>query len=148
MDAISLLTGDHRTVETLFQQFEGEPDLVRRHDVGDRIIAELAVHAEIEETWFYPEVRRAAPDAAELTDEALHEHALVKQTLGQLQAMQAEDAGYVPLMRRLKGMVQHHVQEEENELFPKACAAMSKDELAEIGTRMKQRKEEAAAARA
>jgi hemerythrin superfamily protein len=140
MDAISLLTDDHRTVEALFQQFEGESDLVRRHDVGEQLISELTVHAEVEETWFYPEARRATPGAEQLTEEALHEHELVRQTIGQLETMQPEDAGYVPTMQRLKRMVQHHVQEEENELFPKVSAAIGKDRLGDIGGRIEQMK--------
>jgi hemerythrin superfamily protein len=138
VDPISLLTDDHRRVETLFQQFDGEPDPVRRHDVGEQITRELTIHAEVEETCFYPEARRAGGEVEQLTGEALHEHALVMQAIAQAEAMRPEDPAYLALMRRLKLMVLHHVQEEENELFPRACAAIDKDRLAEIGSRIEE----------
>jgi hemerythrin superfamily protein len=136
MNAIALLTEDHRKVEALFQQFEGEADPVRRRDVGDRILSELTVHAEVEETHFYPQARSATPGAEELTDESLQEHRQVKDTISQIETMQPEDGGYVPAMQRLKQLVQHHVQEEEGELFPKVSGALGEDRLAEIGARI------------
>jgi hemerythrin superfamily protein len=144
MDAISLLKDDHRKVEALFQQFEGEADPVRRGDVADRIMTELTGHAEAEETHFYPAARRATPGAEELTEESLREHQQVKELIGTLEAMQPEDAGYVPTVQRLKQAVQHHVQEEENELFPKVSEALGQDRLAEIGSRIAEMKQAAA----
>ena len=136
MNAIALLTEDHRQVEALFQQFEGEADPVRRRDVGDSLMAELTQHAEVEETCFYPEVRTATPGAEGLTEESLEEHRQVKAVIAQIEAMQPEDAGYVPAMQQLKQLVQHHVQEEEGEMFPKVAAAMGEDRLTEIGARI------------
>jgi hemerythrin superfamily protein len=140
MNAIALLTEDHREVEALFQQFEGEADPVRRRDVADSIMRELTVHAEVEETYFYPAVRDATPGAAELTEESLKEHGQVKQVIGQIETMQPEDSGYVSAVQRLKQLVQHHVQEEEAELFPKVSAALGEDRLAEIGARIDEMK--------
>jgi len=136
MNAIALLTEDHRKVEALFQQFEGEPDPVRRHDVGDSILSELTVHAEVEETHFYPAARDATPGAEELTEESLKEHDQVKQVISQIETMQPEDSGYVHAMQRLEQLVRHHVQEEEGELFPKVSAALGEDRLGEIGARI------------
>lgn len=144
MNAISLLTEDHREVEALFQQFEGEADPVRRRDVGDSILSELTVHAEAEETYFYPEVRNATPGAEELTEESLKEHQQVKDVIAQIEAMQPEDSGYVPAVQRLKQLVQHHVQEEEGELFPKVSAALGEDRLDEIGTKIDEMKKASA----
>ncbi len=144
MNAIALLTDDHRKVEALFQQFEGEADPVRRGDVGDSIMAELTAHAEAEETYFYPEARSATPGAGELTDESLKEHQQVKDVIAQIEGMQPEDAGYVPAMQRLKQLVQHHVQEEEGELFPKVSAAMGEERLSEIGSRIDEMKKASA----
>jgi hemerythrin superfamily protein len=140
MDAIALLTDDHRKVEALFAQFEGESDPVRRRDVGDRIITELTVHTEAEETHFYPAARDATPGAAGMTDEAQKEHDQVKQVIHQVEAMQPEDSGYMPAMQRIKQLVQHHVQEEEGELFPAVAAALGGDRLEEIGSRIDEMK--------
>lgn len=136
MNAITLLTEDHRKVEALFQQFEGEADPVRRGDVADQIMTELTVHAEVEETCFYPEARTATPGAEELTEESYKEHGRVKQTISQIESMQPEDGGYVRAVQRLKQLVQHHVEEEEGELFPTVSAAMGEDRLSEIGARI------------
>lgn len=144
MNAIALLTDDHRKVEALFQQFEGEADPVRRRDVADSIMSELTVHAEVEETYFYPEARTATPGAEELTGESLKEHRQVKDTISQIETMQPEDSGYVPAMQRLKQLVRHHVQEEEGELFPKVAAAMGEGRLGEIGTRIEEMKKASA----
>jgi hemerythrin superfamily protein len=140
MNAIAMLTDDHRKVEALFQQFEGEADPVRRRDVGERIMAELTLHAECEETYFYPAVRNATPGAEELTEESLKEHQQVKDTIGQIETMQPEDSGYVPAMQRLKQLVQHHVQEEEGEMFPKVSGALGEDRLAKIGEQIESMK--------
>ena len=144
MNAIALLTHDHRQVEALFQQFEGEADPVRRRDVADSIMSELTVHAEVEEAQFYPAVRGATPGAEELTAESLKEHDGVKQVIAQIETMQPEDSGYVPAVQRLKQLVQHHVQEEEAELFPKVAAAMGEDRLVEIGAKIDEMKKASA----
>jgi len=144
MNAIALLTADHRKVEALFQQFEGEADPVRRRDVADSIMSELTVHAEVEETHFYPAARGATPGAGELTEESLKEHAQVKRVISQIEAMRPEDSGCVPTMQRLKQLVQHHVHEEEGELFPKVSAALGEDRLSEIGTRIDEMKKASA----
>jgi hemerythrin superfamily protein len=144
MDVISLLTQDHREVETLFQQFEGEADPIRRGDVGEKIMTELTVHAEGEETFFYPQIRDAAPGTEELTEESYKEHGEVKQVIGQIEAMQPEDSGYVPTVQRLKQLVQHHVQEEENELFPKVRQALGAEKLEQIGAQIDEMKKASA----
>jgi hemerythrin superfamily protein len=144
MDAIALLSQDHRQVEALFQQFAGESDPVRRRDVGDRIMAELTLHAEVEETFFYPEASGATPGAGELTEDSLKEHRQVKDVIGQVEAMQPEDGGYVPAMQRLQQLVLHHVQEEEGELFPMVSAALGADRLEAIGGRIDEMKKASA----
>ena len=140
MDAISLLKDDHRRVETLFQQFEGEADVVRRGDVAGQIISELTLHADAEEAWFYPRARHATAGAERLTDEALQEHRRVRQVIAQLESLRPEDDGYAPTMLRLKRLVQQHVQAEENELFPEVSTVVGQDELDAIGSRISEMK--------
>jgi hemerythrin superfamily protein len=138
MDAIALLSKDHRKVETLFRQYKGEHDLVRRRDVAEQIMAELTVHAEMEESHFYPAARRATPGAESLTGESLEEHSKVRRAIGELERLHPEDSAYHPAMERLEELVQHHVQEEESELFPKVSGALGADRLEEIGSRMEE----------
>lgn len=136
MNAITMLESDHRKVETLFTQFTSDTDLLRRRGVAEQIITELTVHAEIEETHFYPAAATATPGARELVGESEKEHAEVKRVIGALERMHPEDAGYASTIERLEQLVQHHVEEEEGELFPKVAEALGSARLEEIGRSM------------
>src|SRR5262249_4906288 len=112
MNAIDLLKDDHREVERLFSEFlaseDSEPD--QREDIFQQIEKELLVHGDIEEKIFYPAVKDAAP---EKVTEAIHEHAQVKQILGDMLELEIEDEGFEKKLTLLMETVQHHVQEEE-----------------------------------
>ena len=146
MDAITLLKEDHKTVAALFKQFEALTDraLKMKKTVVAKIIRELAVHAAIEEMLFYPAVRAAAKakeskasDAADdLVLESLEEHHIVKWTLSELEKMNPEDERYDAKMDVLMESVRHHVEEEQEDLFPKARRLMGDKALAELGERM------------
>ena len=142
MDAIALLRQDHRAVEKLFKQFEkaGPRAHKTRRDVVERVIRELAVHAAIEEQVFYPAVREAVPDTEDEVLESLEEHHIVKWTLAELDGMDPEHERFVPKMTVLMESVRHHVDEEENELFPQVRAALSRKQLAELGEAMAEAK--------
>jgi hemerythrin superfamily protein len=136
-DAISLLIEDHRTVEQLFADYErGLQAPQAKREVVDRITRELSIHAAIEEAYFYPEVRKALGEGGELVDESLHEHQEVKQTLAALEDMDPADAGYDQQVASLIADVRHHVEEEEGEMFPKLRAALSAEQLADIGQKL------------
>jgi hemerythrin superfamily protein len=138
MDAITLLKNDHKTVEGLFKKFEktGDGATKTRRDLVDRIIKELAVHAEIEEQVFYPAVRAELPDETDLVLEALEEHHVVKWTLSELDGMPAEHERFAAKVTVLIESVRHHVEEEEGELFPKVRDALGRKVLGEIGDAM------------
>jgi hemerythrin superfamily protein len=142
VDAIALLRQDHRAVEKLFKQFEkaGPRAHKTRRDVVERVIRELAVHAAIEEQVFYPAVREAVPDTEDEVLESLEEHHIVKWTLAELDGMDPEHERFVPKMTVLMESVRHHVDEEENELFPQVRAALSRKQLAELGEAMAEAK--------
>lgn len=145
MDAIALLTGDHREVEELFEQFEklGERDNAKKKQIADQICTALIVHAQIEEEIFYPATREAVKDADDLLDEAEVEHASAKDLILQIQEMDPEDELYDAKVKVLSEQIEHHVKEEEEEMFPKAKKAGL--DLMALGDEMLRRKEEISA---
>jgi hemerythrin superfamily protein len=134
IDAVELLTRDHRTVESLFGQFEGTTDPDERTRIAHEVVHELAVHGEIEELLFYPRLRDALPDGSDLAEEAVHEHVEIKKTLNDIDGMTAQDEGFDAKMRELMAEVRHHVEEEESEIFPKIRQALSGEELQKLGS--------------
>lgn len=141
-DAISLLTADHRKVRRLFQEFqeledeEDQDDL--KSELVEQICFELTVHALIEEEIFYPAVR-AAIDDDELMDEALAEHAEVKDLVGELEEMAPDDDQFDATVMELSEQFEHHVDEEESTMFSKAVKAGL--DLDALGLQIKERKE-------
>jgi hemerythrin superfamily protein len=142
MDAVTMLTEDHENVKQLFEQFEGLGDRakVSKKKLATQICLELTKHAVIEEEIFYPAVRAASKDAEDILDESLVEHASAKDLIAQILEMEPGDDLYDAKVKVLKEMVEHHVEEEESEMFPKAREAGL--DLQELGQQMAQRKAE------
>ncbi|MCU1282514.1 MAG: Cation-binding protein, hemerythrin family [bacterium] len=133
MDAIKLLKEQHRLVEKLFEQFESSEDDDAKKNLFFEIADNLAVHATIEERWFYPAVR--ARQTEEQLEEAYDEHLEVKKLI--LDGLQSTGApGFDGRVAALKGAVEHHVEEEEEELFPEVQKLMQKDALEALGQQM------------
>ena len=145
MDAIALLRQDHREVERLFKQFEkaGPRAHKTRRNIADKVIKELSVHAAIEEQVFYPAIREAVEETEDTVLESLEEHHIVKWTLSELDGMDPEAERFVPKMTVLMESVRHHVEEEEDELFPKVREALGRKQLAELGAAMEKAKKAA-----
>lgn len=142
MDAINLLTQDHRTVENVFQQFEQTSGRDKRRELVDTMIEELSIHATIEEQHFYPFLRDLGLEQ-DSVEEAEHEHAKAKAVLAALTRLQPEDEHFEPMVRELIADVRQHVSEEENDLFPRLRDAASQDDLEQVGQRLEQAKQEA-----
>src|ERR1700748_3068046 len=87
VDAIDLLTGDHREVDGYFEKFKSAKSAADKKDLAERICAALRVHAQIEEELFYPAARKAIKDN-DLLDEAFVEHAGAKILIAEIEAMQ------------------------------------------------------------
>jgi hemerythrin-like domain-containing protein len=142
-DAITLLTADHAKVKKLFKEFEdlkeGDGSAEDKSALVTLICYELKVHTEIEEEIFYPAVRKAIDDGG-LMDEALVEHAGAKELIAQLEEMSPDDELYDAKVTVLGEQIQHHVKEEEGEMFPKARKAKLDSEA--LGVQMAQRKAE------
>jgi hemerythrin superfamily protein len=142
-DAIALLTADHKTVKGLFKEFE---ELTKQDDADEqkaelvqKICNELTVHAQVEEELFYPAVRDAIDDD-DLMDEADIEHASAKDLIAQLAELEPGDDHYDARVTVLGEYVNHHVKEEEGEMFAKARKADVN--TAELGEQIAERKEE------
>jgi len=141
-DALSLLRADHAKVVELFEQFEQMKDDVDEQEkdaLVARICGELIVHTAIEEELFYPEAREAI-DAEDLFDEATVEHASAKDLIAQLGEMEPDDELYDAKVKVLGEYVKHHVEEEENQMFPRLLETSL--DLDALGARLAERKTE------
>ena len=138
MDAITLLKDDHKTVEALFKRFEraGDQAYVEKRAIVDKIIEELAVHAAVEEQLFYPVTRATVPDTEDVALESLEEHHIVKWVLSELDEMSPEDERFDAKVTVLIENVRHHVEEEEEEYFPKVRDELGRNALSDLGEAM------------
>ncbi|MFL5359139.1 hemerythrin domain-containing protein [Archangium sp.] len=136
MDAIELLTQQHREVDELFEKFEklGEGSTEKMMDLFARIADNLAAHATIEEKIFYPSVY-VGPTADKL-QEAVEEHLSVKRVIADLLDLEPSDVQFKAKMKVLQELVEHHVEEEEKDLFKSVKKLMTKDELALMGEQL------------
>jgi hemerythrin superfamily protein len=141
-DAIKLLTADHREVKALFQQYqelvdhEAEDD--EKQPIAEQICMLLTVHAQIEEEIFYPAAQESIKEA-DLVDEATVEHASAKDLIAQIQASSPADDLYDAKVKVLGEYIDHHVKEEESEMFPQARKA--KLDLQQLGEQLAERKQ-------
>jgi hemerythrin superfamily protein len=144
VDATELLTRDHRTVEELFAQYKDGDDDSRR-PAAEEIIRELSVHAAIEEQLFYPAIEQELADTEDMVKHSLEEHQEVKEILSSMDGMidKAHTKAFAQKVERLEKVVGDHVEEEENELFPKVREGMTKTRLNELGTAMNKAKKAA-----
>jgi hemerythrin superfamily protein len=140
--AIHLLMDDHRKIKALFEEYDGLSDrsTASKKKLATQICLELTKHATAEEEIFYPAVRRAGGDAKDLVDEAKVEHACVKDLITQILNMNPGDDLYDAKVKVLSEQVDHHVKEEEREMFPQARKA--KLDLLALGEAIAVRKEE------
>lgn len=140
-EVLSLLLDDHRKAKKLFKDFENETDSAKKQSIVAQACAELTAHTQIEEQQFYVFLRDQDPKAfGDLLDEALVEHASAKDLIRQLQEAQPGDDLYDAKFIVLGEYINHHVTEEEDELFPKVIA--KKVDLREILPTMKQMKKD------
>ena len=147
MDAITLLKKDHRTVEDLFKKFEklGPRAKKGKREVVERIIKELSIHAAVEETVFYPAVRQLIQDEKieDLVLKSLEEHHIVKWLLSELEGMSPDHERFDAKVSVLMESVRHHVEEEEQDLFPAVAKAFGKERLQDLGEAMAEAKKAA-----
>lgn len=141
-DAINQLIADHAKVKKLFKQFDKlaeKDDVAGKSAIANQICVELTVHALAEEEIFYTAARPAIHDD-DLLNEANIEHDSAKDLIAQIQAMNPEDPMYDARVTVLGEYIEHHVEEEETEMFPKV--RKTELDLAELDIRLTARKEE------
>ena len=139
MDAFNLLKADHRKVEELFSQLESASGQAKMR-VFEQIKTELELHTHIEETIFYPALEKPK-QTHDLTLEAYEEHDVVKKLLRELSRARTPNEEWEAKAKVLQENVEHHVEEEENELFEKAEAALSEEQIEALGEKMETEKE-------
>ena len=141
MDAITLLKTDHEKVAGIFEKLEETTERAERtrEELFTKLKQELDLHAHIEEKIFYPAIKQAE-ETRDITMEALQEHHVVKVLLRELDAMGVTSETWTAKLKVLKENVEHHVEEEEGEMFKKARTVLSKDQLEELGALMEAEK--------
>lgn len=146
MNALTLLTNDHKKMRTLLDQVESttERGVKTRTELFAEIKGELMVHEAIEEEIFYPELK-AHPKARDIVLEGYQEHHVVDLLMGELEALPVDDESWGPKAIVMKENVVHHMEEEEGDMFKKARQVFDDAELEDLGERMMARKEQAAA---
>ena len=141
MNAIELLKADHKVVKNLFKKVEST-DESKHPAIFAEIKKELDLHAHIEETIFYPKIK--AEGEKELVDivlEGIEEHRQVKMFLKELDGLSSDSEKFEPKLKVLQEDVEHHVNEEEEEMFPQVEAGFDAKVLEELGTEMEAEKE-------
>lgn len=138
-DAVTFLKTQHNQVKALFRQcdrlFAKDVDSVSGElaDLCRQICQMLAIHAQIEEQIFYPACRERLGEDSDIVLESLEEHSVVKFLVSELNLMEPQDERFEARLTVLKEMVDHHVQEEETQLFPQIKKLLSRKQLLEIG---------------
>ena len=141
MNVFELLKADHEKVSRIMDELEEttERAVKTREELFTKLKEELDVHAHIEETIFYPVLKREA-EMREITLEGFEEHRVVKTLLKELEAMSVESEQWTAKLKVLKENVEHHVEEEEGEMFKSAREVLGKEQLEELGALMEQEK--------
>jgi iron-sulfur cluster repair protein YtfE (RIC family) len=144
-----LLKADHEKVSGIFERIEEteEADLAMRQNWFARLRNELEIHAHLEESIFYPALKQAA-DTRDLVFEAIEEHQEVKVLITEIEGMAVDNDEWGDRIEDLKDAVEHHVEEEENEMFDKARDVLSQEEIEDLGRQMVAEKQKQIAATA
>ena len=144
-DIIQLLTADHAEVLALLEKLAATRNTAprTREKLREQITAKLKAHTQAEEDVFYPALREAGHEDQDeqMLIEAVEEHALADEVLARLGADDAPDNTFAAHAKLLKDLVEHHAQEEEKEMFPRARTLLSKNQRAELGQRVEVRKQ-------
>ena len=141
MNAFQLLKEDHKKVSGIFAQLEETTERAEktREELFTKLKQELDIHAHIEETIFYPAIKNEA-ETREITLEGFEEHKVVKRLLKELEANDVTSEQWTAKLKVLKENVEHHVEEEEGEMFKSAREVLTTEQIDELGARMEEEK--------
>jgi hemerythrin superfamily protein len=144
-DAIVLLRNDHKAIRKLFRKFRSAgPDAeAEKGRIVDQIIEALTVHTYLENECMYPEVRKLAPDLEDDILESFEEHHVADVLVTELAAMKPDNERFDAKATVLIENVEHHIEEEEQEWFPKVREELGRKQLQEMGARLLELKEKA-----
>ncbi|GAA2404029.1 hemerythrin domain-containing protein [Streptomyces glaucosporus] len=143
-DIIHELTTDHREVEELFGRIEALPaGDERRKEYADEAVRELVRHAVAEEQYLYPAVRDFLPDGDEVADKELDDHATAERIMKDMEGLGADDPEFDRLVGQLMVEIRTHVQDEEDNLFPRLRRAATAEQLNELGEKARTAKKTA-----
>lgn len=145
MDALKLLTADHNRVRGLFSRFhsaEESGDTQTMVSLFQEIDHELEVHTDIEETVFYPWAHGLSEEIAEVVDEGIEEHHVAKVLQGEIRELSPDDDAWAAKVNVLIENVEHHAEEEEQEMFPSISSASDGQTLQDLAERLEARKRE------
>jgi hemerythrin superfamily protein len=144
MDALKLLKEDHDRIKPLLAEIKETTERAEktRSELFSRIKEELTVHEVIEEEIFYPTLKEH-PKAKEIVLEGYEEHDVVNILMGELDGMEPTDERFGPKVNVMAENIEHHIEEEEGDMFKKARQVLSENELEELGRVMEARKVEA-----
>jgi hemerythrin superfamily protein len=139
MNALEILKQDHQKVKGLFQEVSKGGDASNRKQLFDKIDTELEIHAHIEETVFYPALE-THEELKDMVAEALEEHQEVKVMLEELEELGSESHDFGSKLQELIESVEHHVEEEEGEMFPKVRQVFDQGQLEQLGQELESAK--------
>jgi len=141
MNALTMLMDDHDKMKKLLNELESttERGLKIRAELFSTIKGELTIHEIIEEEIFYPELK-AHPRAKDIVLEGYEEHHVVDLVMKELEETPVDDEGWGAKAKVMKENVEHHMQEEEGEMFKEARAVFDRAELEDLGERMEARR--------
>jgi hemerythrin-like domain-containing protein len=144
MDAIELLKADHGKVRRLLNELESttERGVKTRAELFATLKGELTLHEVVEEEIFYPELK-AHPRAKDIVLESYEEHHVVDTLMGELEELDVSDETWGAKAKVMKENIEHHIEEEEGEMFRKARQVFDAAELDDLGGRMDARKQTA-----
>ena len=135
MDALKLLKTDHDKVKKLFKEFEEAHEAGNKLGMGElagMIISELELHTQVEEEFVYPDTK-AEDELEDITLEAYEEHNVAKKLIEEIKAMSPDDETFAAKVTVLQESVEHHIDEEEKEMFPKVRKAFDDEQLRAMG---------------
>jgi iron-sulfur cluster repair protein YtfE (RIC family) len=138
MDALKLLKQDHQKVKGLFKETAGAENL-RKKQLFAQIDTELEIHAHIEETVFYPAIEKHE-ELKDMVAEARDEHAEVKTLLQEIEQLGSDVEGFDSTLTELIDSVEHHIEEEEGEMFEKVRELFNDEALEQLGKELQMAK--------
>ena len=142
-DAIVMLKADHKEVKKIFRDFEKADNEQTKGQLVKQIIELLTVHTYLENEIIYPTVRRLLPDLKDDVLESYEEHHVADILCAELYAMQPSDERFDAKTTVLIENVRHHIEEEEQEWFPKVREGLGRKQLSELGERMAEKRKTA-----